>query len=127
MEADGYLDPGEHCKKQSIAVGYLLGKIADRIEALWKAERMAHREYVGYFDDATRTKDATIARLRAAMKEVRDAANTVIEMLELGDDRLLASDGPAGGQLPDLSPAEWGKVYRACKKLAARLREEAEK
>jgi cytochrome c2 len=30
--------------------------------------------------------------------------------LELGDYRLLASDGPAGGQLPDLSPEEWGKI-----------------
>lgn len=42
----------------------------------------------------------------------------VKRMLELGDNRLLASDGPVGGQLPDLSPDEWGKVYRACKRIA---------
>lgn len=47
------------------------------------------------------------------------AATTVKEMLELGDTRLMAGDGPCGGQLPQLSPDEWGKVYRACKKIAA--------
>ena len=52
---------------------------------------------------------------------VIEAAQTVVRMLELGDERLLASDGPAGGQLPDLSPDEWGKVYRACKIVAKGL------
>lgn len=47
------------------------------------------------------------------------AARVVTAMLELGDNRLLASDGPVGGQLPDLSPDEWGKVYRACKRIAS--------
>lgn len=46
-------------------------------------------------------------------------ARVVRDMLELGDQRLLASDGPAGGQLPVLSADEWGKVYRACKAIAA--------
>lgn len=44
-------------------------------------------------------------------------AKTVCTMLELGDGRLLASDGPAGGQLPDLTPLEWGRVYRACQRI----------
>lgn len=50
-------------------------------------------------------------------KVQRDAA-LVKRMLELGDNRLLAADGPCGGLLPDLSPDEWGKVYRACKRIA---------
>jgi len=54
-------------------------------------------------------------KLAAAVK----AAQTVRDLLELGDHRLLAADGPAGNQLPDLSPKEWGKVYRACKRIAA--------
>lgn len=49
---------------------------------------------------------------------MRKAAQTVINLLELGDDRLLAADGPCGGQKPDLTPKEWGKVYRACKTIA---------
>lgn len=56
-------------------------------------------------------------RVIAAMR--RDAA-IVARMLELGDQRLLAADGPAGGKLPDLSPQEWGKVYRACTRIAKR-------
>ncbi len=42
----------------------------------------------------------------------------VRDYLEIGDQRLLADDGPCGGQLPRLSPEEWGKVYRACKRIA---------
>ncbi len=69
-----------------------------------------------------------ILKIVGADREARSAtppasivkdAKLVKEMLELGDSRLLASDGPAGGQLPDLSPDEWGKVYRACKRIAA--------
>jgi hypothetical protein len=52
--------------------------------------------------------------------QLRSDAEIVQRMLELGDARLLASDGPAGGQLPDLSPDEWSKVYRACKRIAER-------
>ena len=60
----------------------------------------------------------TDKRLRSNLK--KDAA-IVTRMLELGDQRLLAGDGPAGGQLPDLSPQEWGKVYRACQRITRRL------
>ena len=52
-------------------------------------------------------------------RRLRDNAATVLRLLELGDGRLLASDGPAGGRLPQLSPEEWDKVYRACKAMAA--------
>lgn len=56
---------------------------------------------------------AAVSERLAPAKE----AKIICDLLELGDDRLLASDGPAGGQLPDLSPEEWGKVYRACKSI----------
>lgn len=55
------------------------------------------------------------------LRQSKKDAKIVMRMLELGDHRLLACDGPCGGQLPDLSPEEWGKVYRACKRIAARL------
>lgn len=56
-------------------------------------------------------------QLRACKKD----AAIVTRMLELGDTRLMACDGPCGVQLPDLSSEEWGKVYRACKRIVARL------
>lgn len=62
---------------------------------------------------------ATSARLK--VRACKKDAQIVTRMLELGDTRLMACDGPCGGQLPDLSPEEWGKVYRACKRIAARL------
>jgi hypothetical protein len=55
------------------------------------------------------------------LRQCRKDANIVARTLELGDNRLLADDGPAGGQLPRLTPKEWGKVYRACKRIARRL------
>ena len=55
---------------------------------------------------------------QAVIKKLRRDAALVARMLELGDSRLLAADGPCGGQLPDLTPDEWGKVYRACKRIA---------
>lgn len=61
------------------------------------------------------------AELARALRGLKKDAAIVTRTLELGDQRLLASDGPAGGQLPDLSPEEWGKVYRACKRITTRL------
>ena len=52
-------------------------------------------------------------------KRILAAANTVCDLLEIGDLRLLASDGPAGNQIPYLNPQEWGRVYRACKVIVA--------
>lgn len=54
-------------------------------------------------------------------RNLKKDAQIVTRMLELGDTRLMACDGPCGGQLPDLSPTEWGKVYRACQRIARRL------
>lgn len=55
--------------------------------------------------------------LENVSNQVRKHAQIVAQMLELGDQRLMAHDGPIGGQLPDLSPDEWGEVYRACKAI----------
>lgn len=52
------------------------------------------------------------------MSDIQKHAQVVIDLLELGDTRLMASDGPCGGKLPDLSPEEWGRIYRACKAIA---------
>ena len=44
-------------------------------------------------------------------------------IIETGDQRLLASDGPAGGQPPDITLREWRKLYRNITQ-AVRLLEE---
>lgn len=40
------------------------------------------------------------------------AVNRACDIIERGDRRLLASDGPAGNQPPDISLAEWRTLYR---------------
>ena len=40
-----------------------------------------------------------------------EAINKACAIIERGDLRLLASDGPAGGQPPELSLAEWRDLY----------------
>jgi hypothetical protein len=64
---------------------------------------------------------SSITATKQELAALKKDADIVMQMLELGDQRLLAGDGPCGGQLPDLSPGEWGKVYRACKRIAKRL------
>jgi hypothetical protein len=60
----------------------------------------------------------TIGRYGSAIRQIRTHADKIMGLLDVGDERLLASDGPAGGKLPDLSPEEWGEVYRACLAIA---------
>lgn len=55
---------------------------------------------------------------KKALRSIKKDAALVQNYIELGDQRLLAMDGPAGGQIPDLSPHEWGVVYRACKRIS---------
>lgn len=43
-----------------------------------------------------------------------------VGIIEVGDQRLLASDGPVNGQPPDISLAEWRRLY-CCILDAARL------
>ncbi len=54
---------------------------------------------------------AEVRRLRAALSQARAAIGKACEIIETGDQRLLASDGPAGNQPPDLSLAEWRTLY----------------
>lgn len=58
---------------------------------------------------------------KKSFRLLKKDAKIVARMLELGDDRLLAYDGPVGGALPDLDPSEWRKVYLACKRIVRRL------
>jgi hypothetical protein len=59
----------------------------------------------------------TIDRQAKQIRWLQGHASVVVRLLETGDNRNLASDGPAGGKSPDLSPSEWGEVYRACKAI----------
>lgn len=43
----------------------------------------------------------------------RELLERACEIVEMGDQRLLASDGPAGNQPPDLSLSEWRELYVA--------------
>lgn len=55
---------------------------------------------------------AALASPRATPeKPLLDAINKACAIIELGDQRLLASDGPAGGQPPDLTLKEWRTLY----------------
>lgn len=56
------------------------------------------------------------------MSETKLTASCVVEQLrraceiiETGDQRLLASDGPAGGRPPDISLDEWRELYLCVK------------
>lgn len=52
--------------------------------------------------------------------ELVKALRRCVDIIELGDQRLLASDGPAGGQPPDITLAEWRELYvKLTKALAA--------
>lgn len=43
---------------------------------------------------------------------LRRAIQRACEIIEMGDQRLLAQDGPCGNQPPQLSLAEWRDLYR---------------
>ena len=58
--------------------------------------------------------------------KMESAINDACEIIEQGDLRLLASDGPAGGQPPDISLLEWRKMYRTLN-AARRLKKGREK
>lgn len=40
-----------------------------------------------------------------------NAIDKACRIIETGDERLLQSDGPAGGQPPELTLAEWRELY----------------
>lgn len=45
------------------------------------------------------------------------------EIIELGDQRLLAGDGPAGNLPPDISLAEWRRLYDCIQEARQRVGE----
>lgn len=49
------------------------------------------------------------------------ALDRAMQIIETGDDRLLASDGPAGGQPPDISLREWRELYVSLTKARSAL------
>lgn len=57
--------------------------------------------------------------LRRQIEGLLKAINAACAIIETGDQRLLAGDGPAGGQPPDLSLAEWRKLYVTLDKARA--------
>jgi fumarate hydratase class II len=74
-------------------------------------------------DEATRL-ETDVAKLREDAAKVTSAATIVRELLDIGDQRLLAGDGPVWGIKPDLSATEWGRVYRACGRIIDAARKE---
>ncbi len=44
--------------------------------------------------------------------KLEEAIAEACGIIEVGDQRLLASDGPAGNQPPELSLREWRRLYR---------------
>ena len=57
--------------------------------------------------------DKTLHRYRRRVADLQRAIRVACEIIELGDQRLLAGDGPAGVQPPQLSLDEWRRMYRA--------------
>jgi hypothetical protein len=56
--------------------------------------------------------DKTLHRYRRRVAALQRAIRVACEIIELGDERLLAGDGPAGGRPPQLSLDEWRRMYR---------------
>ena len=62
-----------------------------------------------------RTPHDTEAALRYSARrriEMGEAIDRACKIIERGDDRLLASDGPCGGQPPAITLDEWRELYR---------------
>jgi uncharacterized protein YukE len=68
-----------------------------------------------------RSANNDVRRMKRFLRDCRKDALTVTSLLELGDTRLMAMDGPCGGELPDLYPQEWARVYKAMRRVARRL------
>lgn len=49
---------------------------------------------------------------RKRVAELQKAIRIACGIIEVGDQRLLASDGPLNGQPPDISLAEWRRLYQ---------------
>jgi hypothetical protein len=62
-------------------------------------------------------------RYRSRIAELTEAINIACGIIEVGDQRLLVSDGPASGP-PDISLAEWRRMYRVLDKARKANRSE---
>lgn len=51
-----------------------------------------------------------------------EALNAACGIIEVGDQRLLAGDGPAGNQPPDISLGEWRRLYKLIDRARRTLR-----
>jgi hypothetical protein len=111
--------------------GYEIVRTA-RVERL-REERDAAKGRAGLYNrDMQRVReerDKLLARLDAAdplrqiWPEVVEALERACGIIETGDRRLMASDGPAGGQPPDISLREWRTMYVTLSRALTRARE----
>jgi hypothetical protein len=72
------------------------------------------------YDEERRDKSGQLIELKRKLGSVKYAAETITRLLELGDNRLMASDGPCGGQnaIDQLSVEESAELYQAAAKIA---------
>lgn len=73
----------------------------------WQTEQTMHRAWRKRAEEVELEFTTVCSKLVEWDATIRSA----VELIELGDQRLLAADGPAGKQAPDLSLAEWRKLY----------------
>lgn len=80
----------------------------------------------GEMVERTRREFESIINQHNEVQRMRDAARDVSWLLKLGDQRLLVSDGPCGGQnaATALSADESAKLYQACCRIAGEPTEE---
>lgn len=62
------------------------------------------------FDDLEAVKDM-YEEARAEIEQLNARLNAIAEIIRVGDQRLLAADGPCGGQPPDISLGERYRMY----------------
>lgn len=67
----------------------------------------------------------TVTELRHEVARLQGVIATACEIIERGDERLLADDGPIGNQPPRLTLKEWGKLYRILDKALPTIRRSA--
>lgn len=96
-------------------------KAADGVKRSATARKCTVCQRAVFGAKATRKGVCQLCRALACVEDMRKALTLACGMIEAGDDRLLASDGPAGGQPPDLTLAEWRTLYQLLD--AARKRE----
>lgn len=67
-----------------------------------------------------------IRRLREQLRVAREKVARAAEIVETGDSRLMAVDGPCGGLPPDITLKEWREMYLCMSAALAQLAEPTE-